>query len=137
MDEIDQQNLENLRHQISSAREQIKRLGESLQSILDAHRTQLENDRSEAIQPYRKKALQALDSVRGDYALVRDQPLKEFEEELEKVVSGEAKPETLTEEPPETLTEEQSHPKKRPRRRRRSRSRDMGSRPHAGPSAKG
>jgi hypothetical protein len=128
MDESEQQNLEKLRHQISSARKQIKRLGESLQSLLAAHRMQLENYRSEAIQPYKKKALQALDSVGGDYALVRDKPLKEFEEELEKVASGEAQP--------ITLAEEQSQTKKKPRRRRRGRSKDMGSHSHAGPSGK-
>ena len=127
MDESERQNLEKLRHQISSAREQIKRLGESLQILLAAHRTQLENYRSEAIQPYKKKALQALNSVGDDYALVRDQPLKEFEEELEKVVSGDAQP--------ITLAEEQSQPKKKPRRRRRGR-RDIGSRSHAGPTGK-
>lgn len=128
MDESVRQNLEKLRHHISDVRDQIKRLGESLQSLLAAHRTRLENDPSEAFQPYKKKALQALDSVSDAYAVVRDQPLKEFEEELGRVVSGDAQP--------ITHAEEQSPPKKKPRRRRRGRNRDADSRPPAEPSGK-
>jgi exonuclease VII small subunit len=115
MDENKRQNLKKLRHQITGLEEQIERLEMSLQSLLNAHRTQLENYRSEAIGPYRQKALQALDSV-GEHALFRDQclqSLKALEEELEKVLSGNSQP--------IPHTEGQSQPKKT-RRRRRGRS---------------
>jgi hypothetical protein len=87
MDENKRQKLEKLRHQISGLGEQIERLEMSLQSLLSAHRTQLENYRSEAIGPYRQKALQALDSV-GEHARFKDQclqSLRALEEELEKL----------------------------------------------------
>ena len=128
MDDSERQNLEKLRHHISDVRDQIKRLGESLQSLLAAHRTQLENDPSEGLRPYRRKALQALDSVSDAYAVVRDQPLKELEEELRRIVSGDAHP--------IAHSEEQSQPKKKPRRRRRGHNRDAGSHSHAEPSGK-
>ena len=76
--------VERLRHQIGRLREQVGRLGNSLQSIISANRTEWENCRLEAIEPYKQKALQALDCVDrhpfgGDQWL---QKLETLEEEL-------------------------------------------------------
>ena len=56
MDEQERQSFKRLRHQVGGLREQVERLGNSLQSIISANRTEWENCHLEAIEPYKRGA---------------------------------------------------------------------------------
>ena len=116
MDDQERQSFERLRHQIGGLRDQVERLGNSLQSIIRANRTEWENYRLEAIEPYKEKALQALDSV-GRHPFGGDQWLQKLdtlEEELKALLSEDSstahpsEPSEAIEEQPEAKQDEQA-----------------------------
>ena len=107
MDEQERQSFERLRHQLGGLRDQVERLGNSLQSIISANRTKWENCRLEAIEPYKQKALQAFDSVDrqpfgGDQWV---QKIETLEEELKALLSEDSSTANQSE-PSETIEEQ-------------------------------
>lgn len=92
MDEKERGDVENLRDQIVSLKEQLDCLAKSQQSILSAQRIRLEQYRTESIKLYTKKMLKVLDSAidqtQSEGKWLRE--LGKLQQELEALASRES-----------------------------------------------